>query len=195
MTEKINDILATKREWSKADRRKGERRKGERRKKDGSAEDRKSLADCLRAGRQRKTDSVKTWWQKLAGLIFPIFFVIIFCPLAHSYTNHDAILAVIGEAEGESQEGKEAVACAIHYRGTLQGVYGLRANRVLHHKYSKLTYNNAKRAVEMAEDQEYCEGLVHGAADWEGTSFPLPYWAISMKVVAIIGHQKFFKKG
>lgn len=49
MTNNINEILATKRAWQNA-----ERRKAERRQKDGTIEDRKTLADTLRAGRRAK---------------------------------------------------------------------------------------------------------------------------------------------
>lgn len=113
---------------------------------------------------------------------------------AFAYTEKDAIKAVIGEAEGESQEGKKAVACAIHYRGTLKGVYGLTAKRVLNHKYSELTYRNAKQAVEASNDEEYCEGLVKGAQYWEGISFPTPSWAKNMTLTTIIGNQRFYRK-
>lgn len=113
---------------------------------------------------------------------------------AFAYTQEDTIKAVIGEAEGESQEGKEAVACAIHYRGSLKGVYGLRASRVINHKYSLKTYKQARQAVEIADDREYCEGLINGAQYWEGTYFPTPYWAKSMTLTAVIGHQRFYRK-
>lgn len=104
------------------------------------------------------------------------------------------VKAVLGEAEGEPQEGKEAVACAIHNRGTLRGVYGLRNPRVLKHLYSRASFDNAVVAVYMAQDQEYCEALIKGAQFWEGTDFPTPYWAKSMKLTAVIGKQKFFRK-
>lgn len=113
---------------------------------------------------------------------------------AFAYTKFDAVRAVIGEAEGEPQQGKEAIACAIHYRGTLTGVFGLHAPRVRRHLYSQNTWDNAVIAVWMAEDQEYCEGLINGAQYWEGSSFPTPYWAKTMKLTAVIGHQKFYRK-
>lgn len=111
-----------------------------------------------------------------------------------AYTKDQLVKAIIGEAEGEPQMGKEAVACAIHYRGTLKGVYGLHNPRILKHLYSRSTWGNVLRAVESAQDQEYCEGLINGAQYWEGTKFPIPYWAKSMTMTAVIGNQRFFRK-
>lgn len=54
MENDINQILATKRAWRTA-----ERRRSDRRIKDGSIEDRKNLADALRAGRQQTQDHLK----------------------------------------------------------------------------------------------------------------------------------------
>jgi hypothetical protein len=104
------------------------------------------------------------------------------------------VKAVIGEAEGEPQEGKEAVACALHNRGTLAGVYGLRAPRVRKHLYSKSTWEDAVVAVWMADNHDYCDSIIHGAQFWEGTRFPTPYWAKSMQLTAVIGHQRFYRK-
>lgn len=173
----------------------------DRRLKDGSREDRKFTADCTRNG--RRSDKYRDEIENKMAFDFVMVFIyivlggiliLIFMGKAHAYTQDEAVRAVIGEAEGEPQEGKEAVACAIHNRGTLKGVYGLHALRVINKEYSRKTWENAVVAVEMAEDQEYCESLIHGAQYWEGTAFPVPYWARGMKVTAIIGHQRFFRK-
>lgn len=107
----------------------------------------------------------------------------------HAYTDQEAIKAVIGEAEGEGFKGMLAVAGAIRNRGTLKGVYGLHAQRVLTHKYSKMTYKQATRAW---NDSKHMD-ISKGAKYWEGTRFPLPYWAKNMTVTAIIGNQRFFR--
>jgi len=112
----------------------------------------------------------------------------------YAFGKSDTILAVIGEAEGESQVGKEAVACAINNRGTLKGVHGLYSDRVTQHLYSKDTYNKAQAAVQAATNKNYCDELIHGAQYWDGTAFPVPYWAKSMKLVAVIDNQRFFRK-
>lgn len=134
------------------------------------------------------------WTAIWLALVFGLCLIASCSKTAFAYTNEQAVLVVIGEAEGEPQEGKEAVACAMHYRGTLNGVYGLHAPRVLQHKYSSHIYKMAKRAVEMANDQEYCEALVHGADHWEGTAFKTPVWARGMRLTAVIGHQRFYKE-
>ena len=114
--------------------------------------------------------------------------------LTFAYSRTDMVKAIIGEAEGESQVGKEAVACAIRNRGNLLGVYGLHSSRVKKHKYSRDTYINATIAVMMADDRDYCENLIHGAQYWESKFYPNPYWAKSMTLTATIDNQKFYRK-
>ena len=135
-----------------------------------------------------------TPWISIFILLLVLVVMCLMAGCAQAYTVKDEIKAVIGESEGEPFQGKVAVACAIHFRGTLHGVYGLHAPRVVHHKYSQKTYKDAVKAVEMSQDQDYCQGLISGAQYWEGTKFPLPYWAKSMTVTAVIGNQKFFRE-
>jgi len=195
MTDDINKILATKCDWRKA-----ERRIEERRKKYGTPEERKTTADVLRAGRDKNKIKLN-WFVRLFGfwrVLLSIVFIMIIPGPVHAYTTHQAILAVIGEAEGESQIGKEAIACAIHYRGTLQGVYGLHAYRVRHHKYSNKVYKESADAVWMAEDQEACEYLVNGAQYWASTVVD-QQWINTMIQsgyvhTVTIGQQAFFRK-
>lgn len=113
---------------------------------------------------------------------------------ASAYTL-DEVKAIIGEAEAEPQEGKEAVACAINNRGTMKGIYGGHSFRVRHQLYSKTIFVQAVLAAEIAEvSPSYCDELIHGAQFWEGAAFPKPYWAKSMKLTAVIGHQRFYRK-
>lgn len=87
---------------------------------------------------------------------------------AHAMNNwclNLIILAIIGEAEGESYQGKLAVAYAIINRGTLQGVYGLRSPRVTGHKYSQNAYNEALNAYKQALNHPL-EDITHGATGW-----------------------------
>ena len=100
--------------------------------------------------------------------------------------------AIIGEAEGEVYKGKLAVACTIRERGSLRGVYGERAPRVLQHKYSPKVFVDAVRAYEESANTNNCE-FVGGATHWEGTKFKTPYWAKNMIVTATIGNQRFYK--
>jgi hypothetical protein len=131
---------------------------------------------------------------KFAGRVMPLVFLLMASSVVHAYTFVDEVKAVIGEAEGEPQQGKEAVACAIHNRGTLKGVYGLRAPRVANELYSVRTWHDAVIAVYTAQDEAYCNGLIHGAQYWEGTAFKTPLWARKMTLTATIGHQRFYRK-
>ena len=73
-----------------------------------------------------------------------------------------AILAVIGEAENQGYEGMLAVAGAIRNRGSLRGVYGLRAPRVVHHRYTRHTLQTATLAwIESAH-----RDITKGATGW-----------------------------
>lgn len=140
--------------------------------------------------------------QYRSGMVFALIIatlvmviVVMLTSKAIAYTQKDMVASVIGEAEGESQRGKDAIACSIYNRGNLRGIYGLHSSRVIHHKYSASTYNNALKAVLRAKSPQYCQELVHGAQFWEGTAFARPAWSYSMVETAVIGHQRFFKEG
>lgn len=217
MDQNINQILATKRAW-----RASERRKIDRRQKDGSAADRKDLADTLRCGRRenkmmlRMTQAIKGLLKVdppldernqyvlpaivsiIVVIIFNLLFILLVPKLAHAYTDEQAIHAIIGEAENQGEQGMIYVACAIVNRGTLKGVYGLHAPRVVHHKYSEMVLNEAHTAWDLVHKEDgwqYCQA-VQGASNWENTTaFGLPGWAKQMKVVLVYRDHKFFKKG
>ena len=100
------------------------------------------------------------------------------------------VLCVIGEAEGEGYKGMLAVSEAIRNRGTLKGVYGCSAPRVVRHKYSAAVLQTANRAWNDSADTD----ITHGATHWEGTAFKTPYWAKDMILTATIGNQRFYKE-
>jgi len=102
-----------------------------------------------------------------------------------------AVNAIIGEAEGEGYAGMLAVACAIRNRGTLKGVYGEKAVRVLKRKYSASVFVHAVKAWEESANPDNCT-QIDGATHWEGTAFKTPYWASSMILTATIGNQRFY---
>lgn len=99
-----------------------------------------------------------------------------------------AIRAIIGEAAGEGYEGMLAVACAIRNRGTLRGVYGIKAKHI--DRESKLTWILAERAWDESERVDVVDGATH----WESTDFKRPVWAKNMSVTARIGKHVFYKK-
>lgn len=136
------------------------------------------------------------WFWPIAGILgiaLVCGFLMTGCAAASErpYTDKQAILAIIGEAEGEGITGMTAVACAIRNRGTLQGVYGLHAPRIKQHQYTDSIYKIAVKAWE----QSAYNDITHGATHWEGTKFKVPYWAKHMRVTATIGSQRFYKKG
>lgn len=169
----------------------------DRRQKDGTREDRKNLADALRAGKHIQTREESYHvpaFILITCLLIAGLMLLVFIGKAHAYTQEEEIKAIIGEAEGEPQTGRVAVACAINNRRSLQGVYGLHAYRVTHKLYTNMVYNDVIRDIKIAEDKNYCDDLIHGAQYWEGTNFKTPYWARKMKLTAIIGHQRFYRE-
>lgn len=173
----------------------------DRRKKDGSIGQRKDLSIAIKEGRRiqhREWDKFYKFERHafILGvcLLLALVMICVFCKGCHAFTQAGEIKAVIGEAEGESIEGKTAVACAINNRSSLKGVYGLHAPRVRHHLYSEKVYLDSAYAVEKSHDPVYCLALINGAQYWEGTAFPEPIWAKSMVMTAEIGHQRFYRE-
>lgn len=121
--------------------------------------------------------------------------VILAATCAHAeqrFSDHDAILSVIGEAENQGFEGMLAVSHAIRNRGTLKGVFGLAAPRVKQHKYTEITYKQARKAW---MDSAHTPDITNGATNWENESnFGIPYWAHDMKMVAVIGDHVFMRR-
>jgi spore germination cell wall hydrolase CwlJ-like protein len=114
-------------------------------------------------------------------------------------TDQQAILAIIGEAEGESLQGKIAVAEVIRNRGySLKGIYGIKAPRVVKKLYSQKTYNEAKLAWETSKTSN----LTNGAMGWGNADdvkiFKTQKWFKSCRVTKQIGNHYFWapiKKG
>lgn len=89
MENDINDVLATKRAWRNAEA--IERRKSQRRIKDGSPEDRKDLADVLRAGRKAErlpwpSYNWRPWWEHLLRKMGLLMVMMVICGCAQAYT-------------------------------------------------------------------------------------------------------------
>jgi hypothetical protein len=149
----------------------------------------KTACDCSNCEMDDRVVDSAGWYFIWLSLVFGLCLIAgCFEGTAHAYSEQDAIKAVIGEAEGEGYKGMLAVAGALRNRGTLHGVYGLHAPRVIHHRYSQNTLRMAARAWEESKHRD----ISNGARYWEGTRFPLPYWAKGMRVTAVIGRQKFF---
>lgn len=110
-------------------------------------------------------------------------------------TDKNAILAIIGEAEGEPLEGKRALACTLRNRGTLSGVYGINAPRVKKHQYSQATYTQVSKVWQSSSNTAYCSEYL-GADHW-GSLKVDGAWIKKMKKagykhVATVGNHAFY---
>ena len=88
--------------------------------------------------------------------------------MADTIPDNLAVKALIGEFEGEGYEGLKVGACALRNRGTLKGVYGLHANRVVKHLYSDDIEAKAIVAWATSADPKECAYL-KGASYWGST--------------------------
>lgn len=136
------------------------------------------------------------WWEKfqIRALCFLACVVILLingCRTAHAEVPEtQAVLAIIGEAENQGYEGMLAVACAIRNRGTLKGVYGLKAPRVVQKKYSPKTYAKALTAWRKSVDCDVTKGADH----WENVkAFGKPKWAKTMKLTYVCKDHEFYR--
>ncbi len=133
-------------------------------------------------------------WQKISFTAFIVGLVLFgSCRVCHaeSISTYRAVNAIIGEAENQGYEGMLAVACAIRNRGTLKGVYGEKAPRVVHHKYSKHTLDLAIKAWAEATIHD----ITNGATHWENiNAFGCPSWVKACVEVFRYKDHVFYKE-
>lgn len=128
----------------------------------------------------------------VAVVLFVFFLFATHCQ-ASEINKTRFINAIIGEAESEPAIGKLAVACAIRNRGTLKGVYGEKAPRVINKLYSSKIKAEAEKAFDASSVKGACE-FISGADHWEGTAFKTPIWAKHMKETFRTKGQVFYAK-
>jgi hypothetical protein len=115
--------------------------------------------------------------------------------LADPFTGIEqcAVLAIVGEAEGESMQGKIAVAEVIRRRGSLKGVYGHKSNRVVNKHYSASCYADSVKAWELSKTSN----LTDEADGWGNESdirkFKTQAWFKNCRVIKQIGNHYFWK--
>lgn len=114
--------------------------------------------------------------------------------MASQIKDQDAILSIIGEGEAESYAGKVALARTIINRGTLKGVYGLKAPRVVRKLYSAKTYQDAKRAWEYAKTTKDTSWRATGWGNADDVKkFKQTKWWKNCVIVAQVGRHFFYK--
>lgn len=118
--------------------------------------------------------------------------LLLMCSCAQAFVPSErAVNAILGEAEGEGYAGMYAVACAIRNRGTLKGVYGERAPRVVGGKIERSVRVMAERAW---AESERGRDVTGGATHWENVrAFGWPDWAKGARVTLRLGQHVFFK--
>lgn len=87
-----------------------------------------------------------------------IIIILLLSATISAYGN-DNVRAVMGEASGEGFTGMKAIACAIRNRGTLKGVYGLRAKHI--DKEPKRVWDMAQKAWEESAKEDITNGATH----------------------------------
>jgi spore germination cell wall hydrolase CwlJ-like protein len=108
--------------------------------------------------------------------------------------DHLAVQAIIGEAENQSLEGMVAVGEVIRNRGSLKGIYGVSAPRVVKKQYSATTLAKATKAWQMSKTSN----LTGGADGWGNAAdikkFKTQKWFKKCRVTKQIGDHYFWKR-
>jgi spore germination cell wall hydrolase CwlJ-like protein len=98
-----------------------------------------------------------------------------------------AVRAIIGEASNQGYQGMLAVAVGIRNRGSLKGVYGVKAKHV--DKEPEWVLELARTAWRESETNR-----IHSGTHWENIkAFGKPYWADSMTEVYRYRDHIFYK--
>lgn len=99
-----------------------------------------------------------------------------------------AVRAILGEASNQGFDGMLAVASALRNRGTLQGVYGLKAKHV--DRQPAKVWEQARKAWTTSATRS----TVGKATHWDNVrAFGRPYWVKDMVLVVRIGDHWFYK--
>lgn len=113
-----------------------------------------------------------------------------------------AVRAIIGE-DSSSYLGMYAVACAIRNRGSLNGVYGLKAVRkhgnglvrvhpVTGRVVEAINANTYSLATRAWSESAKGPDVVRGSRQWEGAKLKKPYWEGDFKHSLVMGENRFY---
>ena len=122
--------------------------------------------------------------------IIPLIIAFLLIPsCAYAYIDQEAIRAIIGESSNQGKIGMLKVASAIRNRGTLKGVYGLKAKHV--DKEPQWVWDMAREAWQVSLYKDYSNGATH----WENIKvYGKPYWVKSMIKVDEYKDHIFYKE-
>jgi len=121
-------------------------------------------------------------------VILMLLLIMVVFAKAEGINDKVAIKAIVGEASNQGYQGMLAVAVAIRNRGTLQGVYGLKAKHI--DKEPKWVWLMAEKAW---EESKY--NRIHSGTHWENIkAFGKPYWLKNMILVYQYKDHNFYKK-
>ncbi|RLC74947.1 MAG: hypothetical protein DRJ03_31085 [Chloroflexi bacterium] len=117
-----------------------------------------------------------------------LLLILVMCPLAHAKIDDSlAVRAIIGEAGNQGYYGMLAVAVGIRNRGTLKGVYGVRAKHV--DREPQWVWDMARMAWAESETNR-----IHSGTHWENIkAFGAPYWVSSMEMVYEYKDHRFYR--
>ena len=133
----------------------------------------------------RKPDFLS--WLLILATILIIIGIVTGRIRAEEINNNSAIRAIIGEASNQGYQGMLAVAVGIRNRGTLQGVYGLKAKHI--DKEPRWIWDMARKAW-----QESKHNRIHIGYMWENIkAFGKPSWLKNMILVYQYKDHNFYK--
>lgn len=125
----------------------------------------------------------------VVAILVLIMIVFLSMARAEEIDETSAVKAILGEASNQGYQGMLAVAVGIRNRGTLQGVYGLKAK----HIYSEPQYvwDLARKAW-----KESLNNRIHKGTHWENIkAFGNPYWVKNMMQVYEYKDHVFYLRG
>ena len=132
----------------------------------------------------RKPDFLS--WLLILATILIIIGIVTGRIRAEEINDNSAVRAIIGEASNQGYNGMLAIAAGIRNRGTLQGVYGLKAKHI--DKEPRWIWDMARKAW-----QESKHNRIHSGTHWESTDFKIPKWTYNMKEVYRYKKHIFYK--
>jgi hypothetical protein len=150
---------------------------------------------CQECEDNRLREAALTLFKACGWFIFWLILAfLVLCGPAHAYVDQgEAIKAIIGESEGEIYAGKLAVAEVIRRRGSLKGVYGAKAPRVIQRLYSKACYLEAARAWAESESTNISEGAMGWGSAADVKIFRRSKWFKNCEIVKQIGGHYFWR--